>query len=374
MAEYSNCARYYPVARVAHLERLSEMSAADFYYSITREDWDERLALSMPQVHRVTLLGFLRRIWSNDYRRLEVPEPLAIGATTKVLMISLVIGAKHLLRPARPTSTLVSYAIENLDQVEKVQSRFRLPSVFVRTVLRLMVHPILRQTSQIAFGTDGARANYASVLGPDWEQRYRQLKVTTYLALPTALPTTTPKKQNKVMFLGAFDERKDVLSVLEAWSFVSHKAPELRLSVLGHGELEATVRTRTQELDFVDLRVNPTRPEIRAALESAHVVVLPSRRTPKWREQVGLPIVEALAAGCEIVTTRETGLATWLEDHGHVVLDSDCGAQDIARGIVSASKTDRSAEDIQSTLPNMDGRILADRWLMPRAQDLGPTN
>ena len=93
------------------------------------------------------------------------------------------------------------------------------------------------------------------------------------------------------------------------------------------------------------------------------VLALPSQPRPRWREQVGLPIVEGLANGCLVVTTTETGLSAWLSAHGHQVVPPDAGAVALASAVLAAIDDLRAPADILATLPAVDGRRAADLWL-----------
>jgi glycosyltransferase involved in cell wall biosynthesis len=113
----------------------------------------------------------------------------------------------------------------------------------------------------------------------------------------------------------------------------------------------------------VSLLVGLSREEIFKRVAAWHVLVLPSRRTRYWREQIGLPILEGLSLGCEIVTTKETALWQWLEDHGHRVLPSHFSKIDLSSLILEGLADTRDPKVITSHLPEIDGRAEADHWL-----------
>ena len=113
----------------------------------------------------------------------------------------------------------------------------------------------------------------------------------------------------------------------------------------------------------VELVVDPPRVEIHRALRQASLVVLLSQRGARWREQVGLPIVEALAHGCQVLTTDETGLAQWLTDHGHQVVDGSSDSFAVAQAMVEGIGSGRERASVLADLPSVDGRSSADAWL-----------
>jgi glycosyltransferase involved in cell wall biosynthesis len=92
-------------------------------------------------------------------------------------------------------------------------------------------------------------------------------------------------------------------------------------------------------------------------------VVLPSRREGRWREQIGLSIVEGLAHGCHVIATPDTGLAGWLSRHGHDVLPEDFTVADLVGAMRQAADTRLSPAMVQESLPAVDGRISAEDWM-----------
>jgi glycosyltransferase involved in cell wall biosynthesis len=112
--------------------------------------------------------------------------------------------------------------------------------------------------------------------------------------------------------------------------------------------------------------VDPPRAQIHQLLASSQVLVLPCQPTPSWREQVGLPIVEGLSYGCTVVTTTETGLASWLAAAGHQVTSADATAEELAAAILAAVRHPLQAGDVLASLPDVDGRLAADDWLFRR--------
>lgn len=166
-----------------------------------------------------------------------------------------------------------------------------------------------------------------------------------------------------MLFLGAFHERKGLPELVAAWPEVVRRRPSARLTVMGSGPLEGMVRDLAERCPGVVVVVDAPRSEVHAALRRSSVVVLLSRRTDTWREQVGLPLVEALAHGCSVVTTTETGLAGWLSNHGHAVLPADTTDEDVAGTVVELLARHRPVASVLADLPDTDGRLAAAAWL-----------
>ena len=100
------------------------------------------------------------------------------------------------------------------------------------------------------------------------------------------------------------------------------------------------------------------------------MVIAPSVPAGRWREQLGLPIIEGLSVGATVVTTTETGLASWLEQQGHTVIPMPRIAELLARATAHALEHPLSVGDVIGTLPATDTRLEVDRWIhRPQASD-----
>jgi hypothetical protein len=71
-----------------------------------------------------------------------------------------------------------------------------------------------------------------------------------------------------------------------------------------------------------------------------------------------------LSHGCEVVATTETGLATWLERHGHQVVHPAAPPAEIAAAIDRALDKAPTRNGSFDVLPGDDQRIVADHWMM----------
>ncbi len=357
----SRRARLYESIRTAHLERAHELSPAAIVYRVRRYDFDDALAegLELVQASPLEAAKLLRR---SRLEALEINEPLM---TSSLPASALAVFAATFARRRRPS--IVTYAIGNADPFVapapswKRRLRWRLQ--------RLLLGYVWRRTDAIAYGTQGARDVYEQLLPSRPEMRS-----TLIPALPVSAAPATADRRERVTFLGAFVPRKGVALLLEAWPLVTAQRPHASLSLVGKGSLIEDVRAFAAAHDRVDVVEDPPRARIRDILETSLVLVLPSQPSPTWREQVGLPIVEALERGCSIVTTTETGLAPWLTEHGHGVIAGDADASALAAAIIGQIDAgDRSAE-ISASLPLQDGRLAADNWLFgdePQAPSRG---
>ncbi|MET1005199.1 MAG: glycosyltransferase [Propionibacteriaceae bacterium] len=354
--------RAYEVLRTAHLERARTFAPASILYRTTRYDFDSTLTEGLDLV----ACGYSRLVVilsSNRVDRLEINEPLARGG---LLMGACAVAAVRIGGLVRRRRTaVVSYAIENLNPFSK--RPIRLKSRVRYSVEMQLSHWLAGQVDQIAFGTSGAQELYAGVFGG----RLAGTEARLVPALPAACSCLTPEsspRDGSVTFLGSFDARKGITELMAAWDLVASARPDARLTVIGKGPLLATVADFVAAHPSASLVVDPPREQIHQQLRSTSLLVLLSQPSATWREQVGLPIVEGLSHGATVLTTTQTGLADWLASHGHVTIDAAATPEVTAAAIVQALQLSRPAESVLADLPELDGRQLADQWLM--ADDL----
>ena len=345
--------RIYHQVRSAHLERAAQLPQATLLFAHKRYDFAEELAadLDLVQARSWRAAWWLLR---NPVETLEINEPLMLVAARSTAIALLGVWARLLL--GGPRTRIVSYAIENLDPATSpAQGRRRLR----RQLDLLLSRFIWRSTDRIAYGTASAQRLYAkSFPGKHAPEQ------TLIWALPApATPRHGVKRPGQALFLGAFSERKGLPQLLDAWPRVIDTLRDAKLELVGKGALEPLVAQQVSTSPGMALKVDPPRTEIRQCLDAAQVLVLPSQPTKTWREQVGLPIVEGLSYGCTIVTTTETGLADWLQDHGHQVIDASAGPTELADAMCRALAAPLDPEQVISELPADDGRLAADRWL-----------
>jgi glycosyltransferase involved in cell wall biosynthesis len=351
--------RFYYTARSAHLERAAAYAPASLMFAHRNYDFDSSVIGDLDLVegslaHRLAVLARSRP------RVLEVNEPLMRPGIAQTAAAVLVVRLANL---GRDRTRVVTYAIENRDPYESV------PPGWKARVRRRLEHRLSRfiaaQLDDIVYGTPGARGLYDSSLGRELGGRG-----TIVLALPapceclSEAPALGGRHSKQVVFIGDFSERKGVPALLAAWPLVHARQPDVSLTLIGTGALLPEVREAAERDSSISVLVKPPRREIHALLRASDVLVLLSQRTPRWREQVGLPIVEALSHGCRVVTTSETGLAEWLDAHGHAVLDPRATASQVADAVRATLADGPSADEILAGLPDLDGREEADRRLV----------
>jgi glycosyltransferase involved in cell wall biosynthesis len=345
-------ARLYKSVRTAPLERARELAPATIVFSERRYDFDLELAqgLNLVEGRGLRAAWYLLRHYPDT---LEVNEPLMLESSLWTLgtLLSLRLGA---IVRRRPSPRVVTYAIENRNPRESSPPLFR--GRVKRALQDKAAYAVWRRVDRIAFGTEDARSLYLS--------RFERMRPESALiwALPSRADRVEGERPPVVIFVSALSARKGVDLLLKAWPVVHRSVPNARLNIIGKGPLLDLVRRAAIGDDTIEVFVDPPRSLIHALLSRARVLVLPSRRTSSWREQVGLPIVEGLSHGCMVVTTTETGLARWLEGHGHTVVGPD-DVDALAGATIRALTQPVPVDEILRSLPDRDGRLAADDWL-----------
>lgn len=349
-------ARLYQTLRTAHLEQALLLSPASIIYRSKRYDFDEVLAarLNLTQAGPVAAALMLAR---STVAEMEINEPLMRYA---IRGSALAVGALRLRgRLGGPKAMIVTYAIENLNPFGpegKASAKRKLSSIVDTFLTRF----VWGQVDRIVFGTPASRELYREALGP----LRAGAEEHNILTLPELCSCSRAQvDDDRVIFLGAFSARKGFPLLVEAWPKVLECRPSARLTILGKGPLEDAARSVAQRHSSVELIIDPSREEIHRQLRRATLLALPSQPMPSWKEQLGLPITEALAHGCAIVTTSETGLSEWLAKEGHAVVVPDSDPAALAHTIATMLRIHPSRQDVLDSLPIRDGRLAADDWM-----------
>lgn len=283
-------------------------------YFDKRAELDDDLLATHGRVLPFTMKRFRGLLGSGSCHVLEISEPMWLTQWPRTFALA-AFAKLYAKRIEGPTPSVVTYALENLD----FRSRFTLPALdrwprlnsLFASAVRLLMAPTLRVLDAIAFGSDGARANFAATF-PRTASTVEMADIDARLApCPCFGHASAPRatKERMFVFLGEASERKGVTILRDAWTQSGLGSRGWKLQLVGPGF------TAVDRGD-VECRSALPRTEIHSLLRIAAVIVLPSRRVPRWREQVGLPLIEALTHGCRVITTSESGVATGIAQGG----------------------------------------------------------
>lgn len=136
----------------------------------------------------------------------------------------------------------------------------------------------------------------------------------------------------RILFVGSLSERKGVEDILRAFARIASRRSQVELRFVGSGPLRTTLEHLTRALDL-ETRVSfagfVRHENLKDELSQAHIFCHPSR-TLENRSKEGIPgtIVEAMATGLSVVTTRHAGIPEMVRDgeDGFVVAERDVNA------------------------------------------------
>jgi glycosyltransferase involved in cell wall biosynthesis len=138
-----------------------------------------------------------------------------------------------------------------------------------------------------------------------------QLARTIYNGLPNTAYQSRSKTSATIGFVARLDKAKGVMVLLEAFKELAGKWPELRLMLVGQGDASSALAARIRELGL-ESRVEASgysEGDIHRTLESFRIYAFPS-----FHEGLPYSILEAMRAGCTIVSSSVGGIPEVLRD------------------------------------------------------------
>jgi glycosyltransferase involved in cell wall biosynthesis len=330
-------------------------------YTGTRYDFDASLIDPANPPVRFTRRGVIRELLRRHHSVLEINEPTMVSEWPFLLAQ---VGAVRLRGAVtRRRTTIVAYCIGVTDPTPRVQRQWRLPRPLARHVARAVMTTLVRGTDRLAFGIDRSQALYQGYVG----KQHLDGRSRLFEALPSPCDcltgSTDARTPTQLAFVGKLSDRKGIRQTMATWDRVRQDHPGATLRILGKGELEREVVAWAADRPDVSVEIDPSRDTIHRVLRESGALIFLSQPAPV-REQIGLPVVEALSHGCEVVATTETGLAGWLADHGHGVVAPEAPVEQIADEVAAAFARAAARHGSLAELPREDQRIAADRWLM----------
>ncbi|MCC6271384.1 MAG: glycosyltransferase family 4 protein [Microbacteriaceae bacterium] len=153
-----------------------------------------------------------------------------------------------------------------------------------------------------------------------------QFGVDPELFSPAAGPAERSDRPFTIGYVGRFTPEKGLLVLLEA---VAALAGDWRLRLIGAGDMRDELAARAASLGigrFVSLEPYVPSTEVPARLRELDVLVLPSLTTPRWKEQFGRVLQEAMACGVAVVGSDSGEIPHVVGDAGLIVREGDAEA------------------------------------------------
>ena len=273
----------------APLSHFSRLRVRHFYRTASYGDLTkEELADGSLVVYR-TAFDLFRRLWKSRPDIIQNVEPFS-------LRLLLCLYAVYLVALIRRTP-LFLVTLENRPLSRKYGRS-------LAGLLRLALTPVFRSARAIVCLNDGSARNVLEV-GPHNDKLKRLMYGTWGADLSEFRPDGEKHSFNLdpgpfLLFVGRLHAEKGVFDLLEAFRIVREQVPSVRLVLVGDGPERATIEreiSRNGWTDSVALTGTVKNRELPAYFRSADLFVAPSITTPKWEEQVGMSIIQAMASG-----------------------------------------------------------------------------
>jgi glycosyltransferase involved in cell wall biosynthesis len=148
----------------------------------------------------------------------------------------------------------------------------------------------------------------------------RVFRITNGVATENGVPRVlgSVEERLKIIFLGRLALNKGILDLLDAWKIVISGCGNVaaELNIFGQGPMESQIK-KTIAVKFLDGSVNLCghTNDVQSALAAADILVLPS-----YEEGNSNSVLEAMAAGLPIASTKVGGTANLVGDAGRAFL------------------------------------------------------
>jgi glycosyltransferase involved in cell wall biosynthesis len=175
----------------------------------------------------------------------------------------------------------------------------------------------------------------------------------------------------KLIFVGRLVEKKGVNVLLDAMPRILAQVPDVELTVIGAGPLEADLRRQCRSLDISDKVVflgSQTQSKLPEFYQQAALAVFPFVRAKDGdQEGFGLVVIEAMGCGCPVIAsdlpavkdTIQHGKTGWTVTPG----DSQALADRIITSLENSEETKEMARHARRKVVELfDWQVITDRY------------
>ncbi|HXF59506.1 MAG TPA: glycosyltransferase family 4 protein [Candidatus Saccharimonadales bacterium] len=176
----------------------------------------------------------------------------------------------------------------------------------------------------------------------------KRIEVVPHGIDPGDYPATPRGPRPPVVgFVGRLLRQKGADLLLRAVASLPHPRPGL--AILGDGPEREALGKLAEELGIQDqTRFLPaaSHGDVMKTLAAIDVLVLPSRTTPRWKEQFGRVLIEGMAAGCVVVGSSSGAIPEVIGDAGLVFEEES--VESLAGAVRRALEEQGLAETLRS--------------------------
>ncbi len=131
----------------------------------------------------------------------------------------------------------------------------------------------------------------------------------------------------EILFVGRLEAEKGIMELLDAFKLLTrqHKNLNLKLRIIGKGSLRNYIVRRRKEWGISGKIIIEEKSynEMPNVYQKADIFVLPSKPTRFWSEQFGMVLIEAMASGLPVITTRSGSIPEVVDEAGILVKPGD---------------------------------------------------
>jgi len=134
-------------------------------------------------------------------------------------------------------------------------------------------------------------------------------------------PVPSPQSPVKILFVGRLVKEKGILDLLEALKRrfkVQGSRLKVELQIIGQGPLEKKIRKMSTPIP-IEIKKNISYKDMPQIYQNADIFVLPSKPTKHWEEYYGMVLIEAMACGLPVISTKSGAIPEVVGDAGILV-------------------------------------------------------
>jgi len=282
----------------------------DVVHLYRRAPWGDMVAADL----RSTTLTYSHPL--DLYRKLCRVKPDIVQALEPFALVTLPFNFAVSVYAARMRVPLVVVSLDNLPLPQKYG---RLVGWAVRSVIRRL----LARARLLVFVNDGARSNFLWAGGAPGRLRRLMygcwgVDVTEFRPDGPRMTLRRRPEERVILFVGRLEPSKGVFDLLAAFRLLRESTTiPLRLVMAGDGRAAGPIRDWVRRqgcADEVDLLGVIKNNEVPSLMRAADILAAPSIATRLWAEQVGNVLLQAMACGLPVVSTRSGSIPEFVQD------------------------------------------------------------